>query len=126
LAVVLIVFVSLLFWLQRVLMRKSFRFIGVGPKAGAARRLTLGSWRWVACCVLGAYVFFGVLVIVGSVILRSGTYIIAPGVPILETLTPQNYMDLVAVDVYRRSIINTVMVALIGAAAGTTLIAGIA
>ncbi len=126
LALVLIIFVSLLFWLQRFLMRKSFRFVGVGPKAGAARRLPLGPWRWAATGALGAYVLFGVVVIVGAVVLRSGTYIIAPGVPILETLTTRNFMDLLAVDVYRRSIVNTVVLALIGAAAGTALIAAIA
>ncbi|MGH8812860.1 MAG: ABC transporter permease, partial [Advenella sp.] len=126
LAMALIIFVSLLFWLQRFLMRKSFRFVGVGPKAGAARRLPLGPWRWAATGALGAYVLFGVVVIVGAVVLRSGTYIIAPGVPILETLTTRNFMDLLAVDVYRRSIVNTVVLALIGAAAGTALIAGIA
>lgn len=125
LAVMLIAFVGVLFLLQRLWMRKSFRFIGVGPKAGALRRLPLGRWRWVASGVLGAYVLLGVLAIVGSVFVRSGTFIIAPGVPLSEALTWQNYADLLTVDVYRRSIFNTVVLALVGAAVGTALIVGV-
>lgn len=124
-AVMLIAFVGLLFLLQRLWMRKSFRFIGVGPKAGALRRLPLGQWKWLASGLLAGYVLFGVVAIVGSVFLRSGTFIIAPGVTLAESLTWQNYADLLTVDVYRRSIINTVVLALVGAAVGTALIFGV-
>ena len=125
-AVLLIAFVGLLFLAQRVLLRKSFRFVGVGPKAGALRRLPLGSWRWPAFALLAGYVLFGVLAIVGAVFLRSGTFIISPQLPLMESLTWQNYLDLLEVDVYRRSIENTLLLAVVGGALGTALIAAIA
>lgn len=125
-AVLMIVFVGILFYLQRLLLAKSFRFIGVGPKAGGLRKLGLGKWKWVALGFMVTYVFFGVISIVGAVFLRSATFIISPHVPILDAFTTQNFYDLLTVDVYRRSIMNTVILAILGAGLGTALIAAIA
>jgi len=124
-AILMVAFIGILFLVQRLLLRKSFRFIGVGPKAGANRRLPLGRWKWAAFGLLFSYVSLGIIVIVGAVFVRSGTFIISPHVPFLDALTPQNYIDLLTVDVYRRSIFNTIILALIGAALGTALIAAI-
>jgi len=125
LAILLVGFVGILFLIQRLLLRKSFRFIGVGPKAGAAHRLPLGPWKWCAFGLLFAYVGFGILAIVGSVLARSGTFIISPHVPVLESFTAQNYIDLFADEASRRSIANTLILAVLGAGLGTVLIAGI-
>src|SRR5690606_19559474 len=61
-----------------------------------------------------------------AVFLRSGTFIISPQLPLVESLTWQNYLDLLEVDVYRRSIENTLLLAVAGGGLGTALIAAIA
>src|SRR5690606_6378594 len=114
-AILMVGFISILFLIQRLLLRKSFRFIGVGPKAGSNRRLPLGRWRWVAFGLMFSYVSLGIIVIVGAVFVRSGTFIISPHVPFIDALTLQNYTDLLTVEVYRRSIFNTIILALVGA-----------
>ncbi len=124
-AVMLVAFVGVLFLIQRLLLRKSFRFVGVGPKAGALRKLPLGPWKWAAFLAMTAYVFFAIVAIVGAVFLRSGTFIITPLVPIMDAFTTQNYIDLFVVDAYRRAILNTIVLAILGAALGTILIAAI-
>ena len=49
--------------------------------------------------------------IVGTVVLRSFTYVLSPFVSPLDVLTIKNFTDILAVPVYFRSVVNTLAVA---------------
>lgn len=126
LVMVLMVFVLAMFALQRLALRRSHRFISISSKAARMKPLELGRAKWPALVLAWGYVFFAIVLIVGSVFLRAGTFIVSPFVPIWDVLTWQNYIDIFTVDVYLRSIYNTMILAVLGAGLGTALIAGLA
>ncbi|WGF88056.1 ABC transporter permease [Marinivivus vitaminiproducens] len=112
--------------LQGRLMRDSGRFVTVGGKASRPRRFALGPWKWVAFAGLMIYVVFGIVVILGGLILRSFTVLLSPLMPIWNLFTLANYEVIAAYPVYARSIWNTIAIAGIGSLVGTVLIAMIA
>ena len=73
-----------------------------------------------------AYIALGTLVILGAVGVRAVTLVMSPFVSPFDVLTLRNFHDIFSVDVYVRSIRNTLVLALIGAALGTALIAAVA
>jgi iron(III) transport system permease protein len=126
LAVFLIVVVGLLFGLQRLVLRRSFRFVSIGSRAAKLEPLALGRWKWPAFAFVIAYIFFGTVVILGTVGMRAFTLVLSPYVSPLQVLTLANFAEVLTIDVYVRSIANTLILAIIGAALGTMLIASIA
>lgn len=125
LAVFLLLIVALLFWVQRVVLRKSYRFVSVGSRAARPQPMELGKWRIPVLIGVLAYVLLGTLVLIGAVGLRSFTAILSPFVSPWDVLTLSNYRNLLSVDVYVRSIQNTLVLAVLGAAAGTALITAV-
>ncbi|SMF56743.1 iron(III) transport system permease protein [Xaviernesmea oryzae] len=126
LAFSLMMLVGALFGLQRVMLRRSYRFISIGTRTGAMRVLKLGKWKWPVFALVVIYIVLAVLALVGAVALRSVTFVLSPFAPLMDVLTWQNYYDLLSIDVYRRSIVNTIMLSVIGAATGTILVAAVA
>lgn len=126
LAMALMVLVGMLFLLQRLALQRSHRFVSIGARAGRMKPLELGRWKWPAWAGAWLYVIFAILFLIGAVVLRSATFVLSPYVPISEVLTWQNYADVLTVDVYVRSIKNTVILAVLGAFLGTALIVAIA
>ncbi|ORE92186.1 hypothetical protein ATO13_17689 [Stappia sp. 22II-S9-Z10] len=112
--------------LQGRLMRNNQRFVTVGGKAARPRRFALGRWRWAAFAVLLAYVGLTIVLVLGGLVLRSFTVILSPLMPLWDVLTLDNYTLLGAYPVYMRSIWNTIIIATVGAAIGTALIALVA
>lgn len=123
---VLMIFVLVMFGLQRLALRRSHRFVSISSKAARMKPLELGRAKWPIFGLAWAYVFFAILLLIGSVFLRAATHVISPYVPITQVLTWQNYIDVLTVDVYVRSIVNTMVLAVLGAGLGTMLIAGLA
>lgn len=126
LAILLMAIVAVLFIVQRLLLDKSFRFVSIGSRTGQLTPLALGRWRWPAFSLVVAYIVLGTLVILGAVGVRAFTLVMSPFVSPLDVLTLRNFHDIFAVDVYVRSIRNTLVLALIGAALGTAFIAAVA
>lgn len=126
LALLVVGFVGLLFLAQRLLLRRAHRFVSIGPRAGGQRMLALGAWRWPAFAALATYVALAIVAIIGAVILRSFTFVLSPMVPLAESFTWDNFAELLTIDSYRRSILNTVLLAVLGGALGTVLIAAVA
>ena len=125
-ALVLMAIVALLIWLQNRLVSRSHRFVSIGPKGGRKDTMNLGRWRWPA---FGFVVFYLALTIGAlgmGLVARSFTLVLSPYVSPLDVLTLENYADIFLIDTYRRSILNTLLVAVIGAAVGTVLIASVA
>lgn len=122
----LMVLVMFMFGLQRLALRRAHRFVSISSKAARMKPLALGRAKWPVFGLMWFYVTFAILLLLGSVFLRSGTYIVSPFVPIVDVLTLQNFRDVLTVDVYLRSITNTMILAVLGAGLGTALIAGLA
>lgn len=122
---VLMVFVLIMFALQRLALRASHRFISISSRAARSKPLDLGKAKWPLFGLAWTYVFFAIILMIGSVSLRAFTYVVSPFVPIRQVLTFQNFLDVLTVDVYLRSITNTMVLAVLGAALGTALIAAL-
>lgn len=125
LAILLMAILAILFVVQRLVLRKSYRFVSVGSRTGQLTPLSLGRWRWPAFALVVTYIIFGTLVVLGAVGVRSVTVLMSPFVSPLDVLTLRNFQQLFSVDVYVRAMRNTLVLALIGAALGTILITAV-
>lgn len=126
LALVLMALVALLFVFQRLVLAGSHRFVSLGARSGQLRALPLGRWRWPIFAGVMLYVVFAILALLGCVAIRSVTQVFSPDISPLEVLTLANFHTIVSIDVYVRSITNTLTLSVIGAALGTALIASVA
>lgn len=122
----LLMLVLLMLMLQNRLLRFSERFVTVGGKAKRPRLLDLGAWRWVVFALFVAYLLIGVGPVVIGVTLRAFTSVLSPYVPIGSVLTLDNFRYIFSLEAYRRSITNTLEIAVIGSLIGTALVAVIA
>ncbi|WP_279483342.1 iron ABC transporter permease [Aureimonas sp. SK2] len=125
-ALILLLVVAGLVWLQGFLMKGSGRFVTVRGKASRASTLDLGPWRWIAFAVVGAYVLFTIVAVFAGLVMRSGVSFLTPLIPFWKLLSTANYETVFASDTYVRSIVNSVLIALIGGVVGTFFIAVIA
>lgn len=126
LAFSLMALVGMLFALQQLALRRSYRFVSIGSRTGAVRVLALGKWKWPIFAAVVLYVLLAVVTLIGAVFLRSITFVLSPFAPLFDVLTWQNYIDVLSVDIYTRSITNTLWLSVIGAGAGTALTAAVA
>lgn len=125
-AIILLIIVALLVWLQGYLMKGAGRFVTVRGKASRPSILDLGRWRWPAFAFVFSFVFFTILSIFGGIFLRSAVTFLTPLIPFWKVLTTANFELVFGSANYVRSIVNSVVVATIGAAIGTFFIAVIA
>ncbi|MDX6749885.1 iron ABC transporter permease [Geminicoccaceae bacterium 1502E] len=125
-AVVLLIVITLLVLLQNRLLRNAQRFVTVGGKASRPRLLRLGRLRWAAFAFLLLYFVFGTGAVILGLVLRAFTSFLSPLVPLVDTLTWDNWTFIFSYPVYVRSIVNTLEIALVGGALGTVFIALVA
>ncbi|MGH6861022.1 MAG: ABC transporter permease [Phyllobacterium sp.] len=125
-AVMLLVVVALLVWLQGYLLKGSGRFVTVRGKASRPALLSLGRWRWPTFALVFAFVFLTILTVFAGIFLRAGVSFLTPLVPFWKLLTTANFDVIFASANYMRSIYNSVIISLIGALIGTFLVALIA
>ncbi|WP_420393743.1 ABC transporter permease [Acuticoccus sp.] len=125
-AVLLLVVVTGLVWLQGRLLREAGRFVTVRGKAVAPRRFPLGPFKWPFFALLVAYVILAILIPTGGLILRAVTSFVSPFIPPWELLTLEHFELIFSYPAFRRSIVNTVLIAAIGGAIATAYVVGIA
>ncbi|WP_182086294.1 iron ABC transporter permease [Aureimonas sp. ME7] len=125
-ALILLLVVAGLVWLQGFLMKGSGRFVTVRGKASRASTLDLGPWRWIAFALVGTYVLFTIVAVFAGLVMRSGVSFLTPLIPFWKLLSTANYETVFASDTYVRSIVNSVLIALIGGVIGTFFIAVVA
>lgn len=101
--------------LQAKLLKNSQRFVSVRGKATRPRLLELGWLRWIAFTGLFIYTVFGAIVPLLAVVLRSFTLVLSPLQSPLESLTLNNYQVIFQFPAYSSSIVNSLLVAGIGA-----------
>ena len=121
-SLLLIGLISLLLMWQARSMGDTRKYVTIAGKASRQRLLNLGKWKWPLFLVLVVYLGVTVVCVLGAVVLRASTSMISPYMPVTELLTISNFESLIAFPEYIRSIINTMLVALVGGAIGTVLI----
>jgi iron(III) transport system permease protein len=120
-AMVLILLALLIVFMQRALTRTSGSYASLGAKGYRAQRLSLGAWRWPLAILGVLYLLYAVVVPLAGVLLRSLVRSWGPGVNLQDALTTANYAAILSSPDLSRSVINTLVVALIGGAAAVVL-----
>ncbi|MFI2228655.1 ABC transporter permease [Nocardia testacea] len=104
-----------LVWSQTKLLKNSQRFVSVRGKATRPRLLELGPLKWVGLFFIAIYLVFGALIPIFGLMFRSFTLVLTPLRSPFSTLTLDNYERIFAYDAYRQSIVNSIVIAVIGA-----------
>lgn len=122
-AVMMLAVATALLLLRNRLLGAEARFVSVGGKTGRQALLRLRSWRWPLSGLLALYLLFTTLVPVIGLALMSVVVILTPLVPPWELLTSAHWQVLLDDDTFRRSIRNSAVIAVVGAAATTAFVA---
>ena len=101
--------------IQAKVLKNAQRFVSVRGKAVRPRLLNLGWVKWVAAVAIVIYVIFGALLPILGLIFRSFTLIFTPLQNPFQTLTLSNYQRVFTYQVYVQSIMNSLVVAAVGA-----------
>ena len=103
-AVLMLVVVCVLVWMQGRLLGNTRRFVTLGGKATRPRPFRLNRLRWPLCLVSAIYLLATVVAPIGVLLLRSFTSLLSPMVPLSEVLTLGNFANMLEYPVYLRSI----------------------
>ena len=125
-AVMLLVIVGLLVWLQGRLMKDSGRFVTVRGKASRPSLVDLGKWRWVAFAAVAAYVLFTIVAVFAGIFMRASVSFLTPLVPFWKLLTLANFELIFSQPGYIRAILNSVVISFLGGIIGTACVVLIA
>src|SRR5712691_6624910 len=125
--VVAIALVTLpLVYLQRYLLRMAERYVTMGGRGVQSRPLRLGPWRWAALAAIVLWLLVAIGLPLSGVLLRAFVSRWGEGINPFETLTLQNFVDLAEHPSLIDGIINTFLLATVGAAAAVAVYASIA
>jgi iron(III) transport system permease protein len=115
-----------LVYLQRYLLRIAERYVTMGGKGAQARPLRLGRWRFVALAAIVVWLLVAIGLPLAGVLLRAFVSRWGEGVNPFDNLTLQNFVDLAEYPNLIDGIINTFLLATVGAAAAVAAYALIA
>ena len=116
-AVVAVVIVAIAFplvWLQNKLMGASSRYVSVRGKGQSSRPLPLGRWRWPAAAMMTVWLIPTIVIPLWGVFLRSVVSSWGEGVKLTEVLTLDHFKELFEYPNVVRSIVNTIVLAVVG------------
>jgi iron(III) transport system permease protein len=125
-SILLVIFIGLLVALQNKLVSQEKRFVTVGGKATRPRLLRLGSWRVPAFVVVVLYMIMGIVLPLIGLVMKSFVPFLNPMINPFTMLTMENYENLLAIQSYSSSIVNSVIISVIGAAIGIVFMAMVA
>jgi iron(III) transport system permease protein len=115
-----------LVYLQRYLLRMAERYVTMGGKGAQARPLRLGRWRFVALAAIVLWLLIAIGLPLAGVLLRAFVSRWGEGVNPFDNLTLQNFVDLAEYPNLIGGIVNTFLLATVGAAAAVAAYALIA
>lgn len=122
-AVLLLIIVSLLLMLRARLSRAEQRFVSVGARGGGSYRpLDLGRWRWPAAIVTGAFIGLTSVIPLLGLILMSFVRVLTTLVTPWQLTTSDNWHAVSTDPALRRSITNSLMIAVGGGAVTVALV----
>lgn len=122
-AMMLLIVVSGLIVAQERFIGAGQRFVTVKGKASAPRPFAIGPLRFAAVALCLAYVLVGVVMPLGGILLRSVVGFLSPLANPLESLTLEHYHLVFQTESYRRSIVNSLLIAGIGGGVGIVFMA---
>lgn len=122
-SVLTVAVVTGLVWIQERLVSQERRFVTTGGRASRIRPLELGPLRWVAFVFATAYFVLAVLLPLVGILAQSVTAFLSPLINPLEVLTWNNYRLILTTEAYRRSIVNSLIIAALGGAVGILFMA---
>lgn len=117
-AILLLIVVSGLILAQERFIGAGQRFVTVKGKAIAPRPFAIGPLRFAAVAVCLAYVLLGVVMPVSGILLRSIVGFLSPLANPLDSLTLEHYHLVFQTESYRRSIVNSLLIAGVGGGVG--------
>ncbi len=121
-AVVMLIIIQLFVVGQKFALGDLRRYTTVGGKSMKGGLIKVGRGAgWLLSGLLLLYIVVTTLIPTAFLILRSFASFLTPLVPISSVLTLDNYGLVLSYDAYRRSIINTIIVAVVGGLAATAL-----
>jgi iron(III) transport system permease protein len=100
--------------LQRRMLRSADRHATMRGKAARPKTIPLGKWRWVALALIAAWLLFVVAIPLIGITVRSFVSAWGSTVTIADVLTLDNYRAINNVRGVGRSIVNTLLVAIVG------------
>jgi iron(III) transport system permease protein len=125
-ATLLLVVISVLLVLQGMLMRQSKRFVTVRGKVPRPKLAPIGKMGWVVFALMLLYVGLVLLLPLAGIVLRSVTSFLTPLMSPFDLLTLDHFQVLFGYEAYRRSIINSIIIATVGGALATLFVAMVA
>jgi iron(III) transport system permease protein len=123
-ALVLLLVVTGLLLLRATLLGSERRFGAIAPRGGGASKpLALGVWRAPLGVATGAYIVLTSLVPLLGIVLMSFVAVLTILVPPWQLLTLENWQHVVSDFTFQRSIVNSLIIGLVGAALTVILVA---
>ena len=122
-ALLVVVFVTGLVWIQNQLTKQERRFVSVAGKVSRARLLSLGAWRWPAAILVGLFVVLTIIVPLFGITLQAFTSFLSPLVNPFTLLTLGNFAQAFELETYRVAILNSLFLATVGGLLATVFMA---
>ena len=122
-ALLVVLFVSGLVFLQNELTKQERRFVSVSGKVSRARLLSLGALRWPATILVGLFVLLTILVPLAGITLQAFTQFLSPLINPFTLLTLDNFRQAFELETYRVAIVNSVFIAAVGGLLATGFMA---
>lgn len=125
-ALVVVVFVTLLVMLQNRLTQQERRFVTVGGKVSRARLLSLGGLRWPMAVLMSLFVTLTIFIPLAGILLQAFTPFLSIFINPFTTLTLNNFKEAFEFETYRVAILNSLFIAAVGGGVATLFMAGCA
>ncbi|PQP23520.1 ABC transporter permease [Rhodococcus opacus] len=122
-ALTLLTVVTVLLLVRNKLAGDARRFTTIGGKPKSSMTLDLGKARWVWSAGLLVIFAFGLIAPVIAVLLSAFTTTLSPYINPMTVLTTDNFEQIFSNDLYVESIVNSLLIATVGAAVTTVVIA---
>jgi len=122
-AVLVVILVTGLVYLQGKLVSLERRFVTVGGKATRPKAIDLGGWKGIVSFFVGLYVLLGIILPLGCIVLTSFVPFLSPFMNPLKLLTLENYQGIFGSPAYRQSVVNSINISIFAAAIGIVFMA---
>lgn len=122
-AVLVVILVTGLVYMQSKLVSLERRFVTVGGKATRPKAIDLGVWKGVVSFFVGLYVVLGIILPLGCIVLTSFVPFLSPFMNPLKMLTLENYQGIFGSPAYRQAVVNSINISIFAAAIGIVFMA---
>src|SRR5450830_948583 len=125
-AVCLVAVTMPLVMLQRHLLKSAHKYVSIKGKGARQKAMPLGRWKWIAFCLLAAWLVFTIVLPISGIVLRSFVEYWGEGVKLADVLTLQHFRDIFEQPSLMRGILNTILIGVVGGALAVVCYSGIA